>query len=445
MRECVCADTNQSVHSERRILGLILNGQISAHDTGLSEEHFSEAVRREIFNLFLKIENSGFQVDLVSAFDYCPDRIDMMTVLSQEAAVDGAITQQHIENVKRTAQRRMLHKVFAKAANALKDPFADDNGITIEAISTAEEIISKSSSSNAIDAKSTFNDVLSEISSGEPPKAITSGFSAIDDYLSGGFHDGELVVIGARTGVGKSAVMLDMALSALAKGKRVAFFSLEMSRKLIEHRRIANVSGVPLFRITRNAINSNDANRIAISHEHFPFDSWHVFDTVHTLEDIQSEIMRLKSTSGIDIVYVDYLQIIDSEQKSENRTVEVGKISKSLKRLAMKADIPVVTASQIKRLSPGERDRMPILSDLRESGSIEQDSDVVLFLHAESGDSFQPSPNRDLFVAKQRQGELGGVHLLFDGATMRFIPAKEANHATQQHFIPDLHISTPFE
>lgn len=445
MPECVCADTNQSVHSERRILGLILNGQITAHDTGLSAEHFSEAVRRELFNLFLKIENSGFQADIITACDHCPDRVDTIIAFSQEAAVDGAITQQHIEVVKRTAKRRTLYQTFSKAANALKNPFADDDGITVEAISAVEEIVSKSSSSNAIDAKSTFNDVLAEISSGKPPKAITSGFLAIDDYLSGGFHDGELVVIGARTGVGKSAVMLSMALSALAKGKKVAFFSLEMSRKLVEHRRIANVSGVSLSKITRNAVNSDDANKIATSHEHFSFDDWHVFDTVHTLEGIQSEIMRLKSTSGLDVVYVDYLQIIDLEQKSATRTEEVGKISKGLKRLAMKESIPVVTASQIKRLSPGERDRMPVLSDLRESGSIEQDSDVVLFLHAQSGDSFQPSPNRDLFIAKQRQGEPGGVHLLFDGSTMRFFPAKEANHAAQQRFIPDPHAITPFD
>lgn len=442
-QECICTDSNQSVHSERCILGSILNGQITAHNTGLSADHFSEAIRREMFNLFLKIEDNGFQVDIATACDHCPDRADIVAALAQNSSVDSAITGQHIEVVKRAAKRRMLYKTFSNAANSLKDPFADDDGIAIEAITTAEEIVSKSSSSNAIDAKALFNEVLAEISSGEPPKAITTGFSAIDSCLSGGFHDGELVTIGAGTGVGKSVIMLNMALSALSQGKKVAFFSIEMSKKLIEHRKMANISGVPMGRITRNAISAADRNKIEASHARIPFDNWHLFAGVNSLETIQSEIMRLKDTAGLDIAFIDYLQIVVPGQKSENRTVEVGKVSKALKQLAMKADIPIITASQIKRLSQAEKDRPPVLSDLRESGSIEQDSDVVMFLHAETDGNSNLSPERDLNIAKNRQGELGHVRLHFDGSTMYFRqiqqPRKERRGFTS---VPN--VITPF-
>jgi len=264
------------------------------------------------------------------------------------------------------------------------------------------------------------------------------------DKLNGGFRDTNLIVIGARPSVGKSAFMGRIAIHAAFKKKTVGVISLEMDDKDIFARNVSAESDVDFWRIDRNAFDYEEEQRVKVYDAMSRLSTLPIYfsDTAQvSLTDIRAKAERLKIKNGINLLIIDYLQLIEPENISNrNREQEVSKICRGLKVLAMNMKIPVIILAQLNRQSEEKGgDKKPQLHHLRESGSIEQDADVVMFLHRDWVCGIKENENggstegeADLLIRKWRNGSTTEIKLNFQGATMKFTEVVEEQTFSQQ-------------
>ncbi|HOC30322.1 MAG TPA: replicative DNA helicase [Treponemataceae bacterium] len=253
---------------------------------------------------------------------------------------------------------------------------------------------------------------------------IPTGFIELDQMTSG-FQKSELIIIGARPSVGKTALALTMAAHTAIKEKiPTAFFSLEMSDMQLMQRLISSESKIPSEKIRTGLLKISDFQLIQDAAGHIYDAPLYIVDMPNMkLLDLRAMARRLKAQFDIQILYIDYLTLITSENSLIPRHEQIAEISRSLKSLARELNIPVVALSQVRRDAEGKK---PMLADLRESGSIEQDADVVMFLHRErvstnkDGDRDQPI-DTELIVAKQRNGPIGDIEILFLPRYTKFV------------------------
>lgn len=260
-------------------------------------------------------------------------------------------------------------------------------------------------------------------------RRVPTGFADLDALTGGGFEPGQLVVVGARPSVGKSTVALDFSRGAIKSGHHALFFGLEMSNKELLQRWIAAEANVPLHCVRtggRDMVDDGSWKSITQARERAQegnYQLW-VADKCTTVAQIRANARRYKARHGrLDMVTVDYLQLIPSGANAESRQVAVSEASRELKLLAKELDVVVVMLSQLNRGSEQRQDKRPQLSELRESGSIEQDADVVILLYREDvhdKDSLRAG-EADLIVAKHRNGPTADVVVAFQGHYSRFV------------------------
>jgi replicative DNA helicase len=267
----------------------------------------------------------------------------------------------------------------------------------------------------------------------EPITNVFSGFTGLDDIL-GGFQRSDLIIVGGRPSMGKTSLVLNIARNAaVEQGACVALFSLEMARDSLVWRLLSSESGVNLSRIRLGLHAEEEEKRVMEATGKLSEASIYVDDT-HQLRvvEMRSKARRLYFEHGIDLIIIDYMQLMEGEGRTENRVQEISYISRSLKGLARELNVPVVAVSQLSRALEFRASHIPQLSDLRESGSIEQDADVVLFvnrdeLHYPTREAWeivhpgeQYPPPADILVAKHRNGPTGQISLRFVPKTTRF-------------------------
>ncbi len=244
------------------------------------------------------------------------------------------------------------------------------------------------------------------------------------DRATAGLQPGNLIVLAARPGMGKSALALQAALENAIHARTAAIFTLEMSAEEINQRALARISQVPLMRIrTRNGLTPLDRRALQRARGHYDTSSLYIDDTVSArVTDIRARARRLKARRpDLALVIVDYLQLMIHDGRSENRNVEVAAMSRGLKLLARELDVPVMALSQLNRAVEYRSDPTPKLSDLRETGAIEQDADMVLFIHRETKDDQEVTK---LTIAKHRNGPTDSIPLTWIPALATF-----SNHA----------------
>jgi replicative DNA helicase len=268
-------------------------------------------------------------------------------------------------------------------------------------------------------------------------RAVTSGFMDLDTLL-GGLKRGDLVIVAARPSLGKTSLVLNFARNCAARqNASVAFFSVEMAAEQLVQRLLATESGVDSMRLTFGAHNERDERKLmqalgVLGDLSIFFDD----SAMLTISDMRAKAKRLQMERGLDLIIVDYLQLMSSGMRNENRVQEVSYISRALKQLARDLDVPVIACSQLSRAAESRANNVPMLSDLRESGSIEQDADVVMFIYREdkyvsreqwekehAGDSKHkeyPAGITQLIVSKHRNGPTGTIHLRFQDKIARF-------------------------
>jgi replicative DNA helicase len=271
-------------------------------------------------------------------------------------------------------------------------------------------------------------------------RGISTGFPLLDEYL-GGFQKSDLIILASRPSLGKTSLALTFARNiAISENKPVAIFSLEMSKDQIIDRLLASEAGVSLWRLrTGKLFYEGELNELALISDALDrLNQAPIFiDDTPNLNTIQIRTMsrKLKHQVGdLGLIIIDYLQLLKANRFYDSRVQEITEISRSLKELARELNVPILALSQLSRAPEQRITQVPKLSDLRDSGSIEQDADVVLFIHRpkESG-QIVPSNQSDIIIAKQRNGPLGVVTLYFDPESTSFYSSEQAIEEIELH------------
>src|SRR5215217_1097183 len=252
---------------------------------------------------------------------------------------------------------------------------------------------------------------------------VPTGFADLDQ-LTGGMQRSDLIILAARPSVGKSALALGLAYGAAVQhGKTVGIFTLEMSAEQLVQRLLSTETGVDSHRLRLGQIDDSEWERISRALGRLSEANIFIDDSANVaLMDVRSKARRLQAEHGVDMIIIDYLQLMSSNRRSDNRVQEISEISRGLKGLARELNVPVIALSQLSRAVETRSDHRPMLSDLRESGSIEQDADIVMFIYRD--DKYDENSEKkgiaELIVAKHRNGPVGSVNLRFFERTARF-------------------------
>ncbi|WP_344042727.1 replicative DNA helicase, partial [Nocardioides panacihumi] len=253
---------------------------------------------------------------------------------------------------------------------------------------------------------------------------IPTGFADLDE-LTNGFHGGQMIIVAARPAMGKSTLALDFCRAAsIANNLTSVFFSLEMGRAEITMRLLSAEAKVPLNHIRNGNMTDDDWNKLARKMGEVSSAPMFIDDSPNlTMMEIRSKARRLKQKHDLKLIVLDYLQLMSSGKKVESRQLEVSEFSRQIKLLAKELDVPVIALSQLNRGSEQRSDKRPMVSDLRESGSLEQDADMVILLHRD--DVYEKESTRpgeaDVIVAKHRNGPTRDIVVAFQGHYSRFV------------------------
>ena len=258
---------------------------------------------------------------------------------------------------------------------------------------------------------------------------VTTGFKYLD-VMTSGLQRSDLIILAARPAMGKTAFALSLALNAAVKGNAsVMVFSMEMSKEQLGQRLLSMESKVPMQSLKTGRLERRDWDDINIALDVLSKANIHIDDTAGvSIMEMKSKCRRLKAEEGLDLVVIDYLQLMNPEGKSDSRTQEISVISRNLKLLARELDCPVLVLSQLSRAPETRTDHRPMLSDLRESGSIEQDADIVIFLYRDEyyNEDTEAHGECEVIIAKQRSGPTGTVKVAWLDKLTKFVDSISA-------------------
>ena len=326
---------------------------------------------------------------------------------------------------------KALLRSMAKAAGDIAAMVQEGVGTAGDLLSAAEQKIyairQGRGSQEMATVGAVLNDVmeqLAKLTAGSEPPGLSTGLSAVDRKING-LNKSDLLLLAARPGMGKTSMALNVALSAAkASGKTVAIFSLEMSKEQLATRMLSSEALVDSQKLRNGFLTNEDWVRLATSAGVLSGLPMYIDDTASiNVQQIKAKLRRMKN---LGLVVIDYLQLMGSTLKTDNRVLVVSELTRQLKIMAKELDIPIIVLSQLSRGPEGRNDKRPMLSDLRESGSIEQDADIVMFLYRDAYyNKDSPTPNiSECIVAKNRHGETGTVKLMWDGQFTRFSNAE---------------------
>lgn len=425
--------------AERAVLGAMIKDpeNIPTVLEYLCEEDFYFETHRLLFSVLYKVwDEKGRDWDDIVLKDYLEKRglrdkisMDLVYTLAMEAA-EGPLLFEAIRSVKEKSGIRKLIDLSIEVLRSSKEG-PDFNALVEKASQKLYEIALKHQTSPFYHAKEVANSVLEFIDQRRKAERLITGLPTgfIDlDRLTAGFQAGDLVVVAARPGMGKSSFMLTMVLHlALKENVPLGIFSLEMSKEQLMVRMLSMLSGVPLQNIRHGFVREEDWEKIVEAALEISSKEIYMDDNPNlTTTELRIKSRKLKQEKGVKIIFVDYLQLLGVPYRRSSRQEEVAEISKSLKALAKELNIPVVALAQLSRQVEHRSDKRPQLADLRESGQIEQDADLIIFIHRPEYYKKNPPPEEEgvaeIIVAKQRQGPTGLIKLAFNKDTTAFEP-----------------------
>ena len=328
-------------------------------------------------------------------------------------------------------KEKSVLRQLIKASNDIINLGYDGTTKVEDVLEKAEKKIFDISQEKASDDFKSINSVLMDTydmiehlySSKAEITGITTGFRDLNKKING-MQRTDLLLLAARPAMGKTAFSLNLVQNAALKGDAsVAVFSLEMSKEQLVQRMLSAQSNVELKKLKTGKLSENDWPRIIDAMAVLSNAKIHIDDTPGIkITELRSKCRKLKLEQGLDLILIDYLQLMEGEGNNESRQQEISKISRSLKIIAKELDCPVVALSQLSRAPEQRADHRPMLSDLRESGAIEQDADIVMFLYRD--EYYHPDSERknigEVIIAKNRHGETGSVELVWLGEVQKF-------------------------
>ena len=403
----------------------------------LTAEDFYDAAHQRIFRAEQALLSAGKPADMATMpaalAKYGNADADMLVLMEIARNSFGAEfgIDENVRILKDLHLRRTLHAELENAIDALGDAANETEAILERTRQRMRDMVATGHEWQNISSVmlNTFK-ALERRAKGED-KGMPYGIQMLDKHMAG-LHRGELTVIGARPAVGKSALGAYIAISAAAAGYRVGICSREMTDVQYGVRLLANRTHVDPMRLRTGEIRDADWEDITEALEHFGSQPIDFLFTTRNVEDLRMEVQKRVDTDGLDVLVVDYMQLLQTRERFEKDYLRVGYVSKTLKDMTVDFNIAVVALAQVGRSSDGD---MPTLAELRGSGDIEQDADNVIFMHRPKPDEKYVDPSdRDLIrglemqkmryialdIAKQRQGETMTTSVIFDPARMRF-------------------------
>lgn len=422
----------QNIDAEINILGCLINDKSKLDQVinFLELDDFYLTKHKTIFKVIKALDAKGDEIDLVTISNFISQKnlinniggISYLTELSNAALYTSNIFA-YAKIIKDKANRR---KLIQAGREIIEKSYSD--GDLDEIVSNVEDrllkAMCKTQEDDPVEISEAINNALVELQekhkNGGKIQGVTTGFKDIDKTISG-LKKGDFVILAARPSMGKTAFALNIGQCASREAK-VAMFSLEMSETQLVNRLLSARSLVDLGDIQNGSLNQQQFDKVAMAAADLACRKIHIDDKSMTINEIESKCKTLKRKTGLDVVIIDYLQLVEGSDRNSSREQEVAKISRKLKKLAMQLGITVIALSQLSRAPEQRADHRPMLSDLRESGSIEQDADVIIFLYR---DEYYNKDSDDRNVAevilgKNRNGEVRTIKLGWAGQFQRF-------------------------
>ncbi|MFT3708501.1 MAG: replicative DNA helicase [Archangium sp.] len=434
----------QDVAAERAVLGSVLmdNAVLANVQEIIGPDDLFVPAHSDIFRAIVSLDSRSEKIDTLTVAEQLKTdgklasaggpgylaQLDQAVPFAQNAL-------EYAKIIKNQATRRLL----AGAGKEILELASQDSGDVAELLDEAERKVFNIAQKRRTGDLRPMSDLMEEAltlldkmkNSGGGITGVPSGFVDLDNQLTG-FHGGELIVLAARPGIGKTSLAMNFALHVASKENLpVAVFSLEMPSVQLLTRLLATHAKVDMKKLRGGRLSPADEERISESANELFKCKFYVDDSGGLSSfDLRAKARRLAQKEGkLGLIVIDYLQLMHQKGKVESRQLEVAEISRALKQLAKELDVPIIALSQLNRKVEERKGGKPMLSDLRESGAIEQDADVVMFIHREDegGEDGAPPPEQrssvipvELIVAKQRNGPIGSVDLVFLAEFTRF-------------------------
>ena len=415
-----------SLEAEKSVLGAAMLSEEALGDVAetVRPDDFYDKNHKEIFEAILDLNRKSLPVDVLTVSEELKKRgsLNMVGGRAYVASLSSSTptTSNAPEYARIVSEKAAIRRLIA-AADGIVDKGYDGGMAASQMIDFAErEIFERSQSRqkgkythiqeallsnlDAIDKASQMEDGLT---------GITTGFADLDAKTSG-LQKSDLIILAARPAMGKTAFALSLARNAAVKGNAsVMIFSMEMAKEQLSQRLLSMESKVELQKLKKGNLDRRDWEDINIAMDVLSGTNIHIDDTAGiSIMEMKSKCRRLKAEKGLDLVVIDYLQLMNPEGKADSRTQEISVLSRNLKLLARELDCPVLVLSQLSRAPETRTDHRPMLSDLRESGSIEQDADIVIFLYRDeyyNKENTEKPGECEVIVAKHRSGPTGTI------------------------------------
>ena len=434
-----------TLEGERFILGALLIGQQRIWDEVmeiLHPEDFYKQAHKNIFSCMQKLYKSGQTADILciseelkkeNKLESLGGSLYLAELVEESASPVSAEECAHI-----IREKSLLRKIIKLCSDFRQRAISHDFLKLDSFIDSLEkdlfqftENLTQNQLHPVPDLIKTSLDRLEELHHKKlSVTGISTSFTELD-HLTSGFQPGELGIIAARPAMGKTALSLNIALAASLNNKKVAFFSVEMAKEQILMRLLSLTGKIPLSHLRNGQIAAQEWDNLVLAASKLSEISFFVDDSSFLSPfEIRSRARRLKARHGLDLLIVDYLQLMGLKESMESREREVSEISRLLKSIAKELHIPVLALSQLNRGVEGRTNRRPLLSDLRESGSIEQDADVIMMIYRDDyyNNNSDKKDMAEIILNKQRNGPTGAVNLRWDprfGLFENYIPMAE--------------------
>lgn len=428
----------QNIEAEQAVLGAIFltdEALVTATER-LVPEDFYRAAHQRIYQVMIELAEKGEPVDLVTVTAELQNRkwLDDIGGVSYLADLANAVpTAANVEYYSKIVEEKSILRRLIKVATSITaDGYSSDADIS-DILDQAEqkiyEVSQRKNTGGFISIKDALIETYDRIEMLQHHKGevtgIPTGFVELDK-MTAGFQRSDLIIVAARPSVGKTAFALNISQNVATRtGENVAIFSLEMGAGQLVQRMLCAEGNIDAQRMRTGALTPEDWQKLTMAMGSLSKAGIYIDDSPGVkVSDIRAKCRRLKQEKGLGLIMIDYLQLIEgSGRRGENRQQEVSEISRSLKAIARELDVPVIALSQLSRGVESRQDKRPMMSDIRESGSIEQDADIVAFLYRDDYyDKESENQNIiEIIIAKQRNGPVGTVELAFIKEYNKFV------------------------
>lgn len=428
----------QNIEAEQSVLGAMLLSREAIDKAGeiLSEGDFYRPDNRIIFSAIMDLHSRNEAVDLVTVTEELRKmgKLDAIGGTTAITALSNAVpTAANVVYHAKIVEEKALRRQLINAATEVVASGYEEEADIAQTIDQAEQkilaVANRKHAGGVVKIKDIVKSAMARIEelydSKDAYTGLPTGFTDFDKMTSG-LQPSDLIIVAARPSMGKSSLVLNIAEHvALKGGKSVAFFSLEMSKEQLVQRLLCSEAGIDASRLRIGQLQESEWPNLVSAADKLSSAKIMMDDTPGmTALEMRSKARRWKNENGLDLIIVDYLQLMQGSSKraSDNRQQEMSDISRSLKGLARELNVPVIALSQLSRSVEQRTSKRPMLSDLRESGALEQDADIVCFIYRD--DYYNPDTEQknvaELIVAKHRNGPVGTVQLFFRKDITRF-------------------------